>query len=148
MSQRLQIKLPKGWVDYSKENPDGPPTYLRDLSEEPGPLQISWAEYKGGAVPNPSPEDLQQMSRQMGEQSGYGRLVESASGSCDFGRMGTATYLSTDQRVQLWHLSNGRDFIMVTHIGPESPDPDEVREVQEIVRTLTLGEGKPKWKLW
>ena len=148
MNQRLQIELPKGWVDYSKEKHDGPPTFVRDLSEEPGPLQISWAEYKGGVVPNPSAEDLQQMSREIGEQQDYGRLVESSSGECEFGRMGTATFQSTGQRVQLWHLSNGKDFIMATHIGPESPDPDEVREVQEIVRALTLAEGKPKWKFW
>ena len=148
MGLRLQIKLPRGWVDYSAENPDGPPTYLRDFSEEPGLLQISWAEYKNGPVPNPSAEDLEQMSREMGEKQDYGQLVESSNGVCAFGHMGTAVFQSTEHRVQLWQISNGKDFIMVSHIAPESPDLDELREVHEIVRALTLAEGKPKWKFW
>jgi hypothetical protein len=148
MAKRLQITLPRGWVDYSHENPDGPPTYLRDLSSDPGPLQVSWAEYKSGPVPNPSATDLEQMSREHGQES-FGAAIESSSGTCDFGHMGTAIFRSAEHsRVQFWHISNGRDIIMVTHICPEEPDPDEVREVQDIVRALTLSEGKPKWKFW
>jgi hypothetical protein len=149
MSKRLQIKLLDGWSDYSHENPEGPSTFLRESSEVPGPLQVSWAEYTGGAEPNPTASDLEEMSRESGDQQQFGQLVESTNGACDFGRFGTAVFRSTENpRVQIWHLSNGRDFIMVTHICPQAPDPAEVREAQEIVRSLTLCEQKSKWKFW
>ena len=142
----LKIKLPKGWSDY--DNPDGPPTYVRELSETPGPLQISWAEYKKGEIPNPSANDLKEMAEDFGEKHGFGDLVESSNNPCEFGTMGTAVFRSGEHpRIQVWHLSNGKDFITVTHICPTEPDPIEVREAQEIVRTLTLGK-KSKWKFW
>ena len=142
----LNIKLPKGWSDY--DNPHGPPTYVRELSETPGPLQISWAEYKGGTLPNPTADDLKHMAEEFGEKHDFGDLVESSNSPCVFGTMGTAVFRSSENpRIQMWHLSNGRDFIMVTHICPTEPDPIEVREAQEIVRTLTIGK-KPKWKFW
>lgn len=142
----LNIKLPNGWSDY--DNPDGPPTYVRELSETPGPLQISWAEYKSGAIPNPSADDLKRMAEEFGEKHDFGELVESSSSPCAFGTLGTAVFRSSENpRIQMWHLSNGRDFIMVTHICPTKPDAVEVREAQEIVRTLTIAK-KPKWKFW
>jgi hypothetical protein len=143
---KLEIKLPEGWVDY--DNPDGPPTYCRESSESPGPLQISWAEHDGGAIPNPSVADLKLMAEEFGQTQGFGELVESSSGPCDFGTMGSAVFRSSEHRIQVWQLSNGRDFILVTHICPLNPDPVEVSEAQEIVRTLMLRKTKPKWKFW
>ncbi len=147
---RANVKLPKGWADHSKENPDGPPTYLRDLSRVPGPLQFSLTLYRGGAIPNPSGEDLQKMCEEFGVQHAVGELVESHCGTCELGIFGTAVFQSAEYpRFQVWRVSNGRDFIMVTHICPEVPDPAEVTETQEIVRTVTIAaESKPKWKFW
>lgn len=147
---QAKVKLPKGWADHSDENPDGRPTYLRDLSSVPGPLQISLTLYKGGVIPNPTGEDLQKMCEEFGSQHSLGELVESHCASCEFGMLGTAVFRSAEYpRFQVWHVSNGRDFIMVTHICPEEPDPTEVTDAQEIVRSVTLtAESKPKWKFW
>lgn len=143
----LKIKLLTGWSEHN--NPDGPPTYCRALSESPGALQVSWAEYKGGKPPNPSPAALIRMAQEFGQKDDdFGELVETSSGTCDFGTMGTAIFRSPEHpRIQLWFLSNGRDFIMVTHICTTVPDPIEVREAQEIVRMLKIGK-KSKWKFW
>jgi hypothetical protein len=147
---RAKIKLPEGWSDRSAENPGGPPTYLRDLSSVPGPLQVSIAFYRGGVVPNPSGEDLQKMCEEFGAQHSLGDLIESDCGTCELGMFGTAVFESAEYpRFQLWRVSNGRDFITVTHICPKSPDPVEVAEAQEIVRALTLtDDAEPKWKAW
>jgi len=145
---RLKMRLPKRWVDYSNENPDGPPTYVRASSECPGPLQVSMMEYKSGVVPNPSEDDLRRMSIELGGQR-FGELIESWSGECEWGRMGTAVFRSGEwPRTQMWHLSNGKDLVLVTHIFPCEPDLEEVREAQEIVRWITLGPNKPWWKFW
>lgn len=134
---KLSIKLPEGWSDY--DCPEGPPTYIREWSDDSGALQISWAEYTGGSLPNPSAIDLQHMAQEFGEKQGFGDVVESSSGQCVFGLMGTAVFSSSEYpRIQIWYLSNGRDFILVTHISSVEPDPIEVHEAQEIVRTMTI----------
>jgi len=135
---RLKIQIPKSWA--AQENPNGPATFCRHLSHIPGPLQVSWAEYSHGSIPNPSVQDLQRMAVEFGQKNGCGDLFESGSSSCVFGSMGTAIFRSSQHpRIQLWFLSNGRDFINVTHICPTEPDPIEVQEAQVIVRTLSLG---------
>jgi hypothetical protein len=107
------------------------------------------------------------MACDFGRSQNSGQLVESTCGPCTFGGLGTAVFRSNQHaRIQIWFLSNGRDFIMVTHICTSAPDPKEVAEVQQIVPGLTLGAGdanapstlspappkplnkKPKWKFW
>jgi len=67
-----------------------------------------------------------------------------------FGKLGSTVYRSSEfPRSQVWYLSDGKDFIMVTHICGEEPDPQELVEVDQIVHMLTLGPpDKPRWKFW
>jgi hypothetical protein len=91
---------------------------------------------------------LERFSTQFGESHGFGEVIESSSGPCKFGTMGWAVFRSTEcPRIQIWHLSNGRDFIMVTHIWPTVPDPVEVCDAQVIVRAITVGK-KSSWRFW
>jgi len=140
MENRLCVQLLPDWSDHSHENPDGPPTYLRDTSADPGPLQVSWAWYESGEVPNPSDDDL--ISLAIGVQKSFEspQLNETRAGSCTIGRFGTAVFRCKDYgRVQAWYLSNGRDIITVTHIAGEDVDPIEVKEAQQIVEQLAIG---------
>jgi hypothetical protein len=152
MKSNIKITLLPGWIDVSKDVPDGPSTFLRELSECSGALQISLAEFKGGKVPNPSEQVLIKMSRGFGSGTdiNFGEVVESHSGDCAFGKFGTTVYRSQEfPRSQMWYLSNGMDFIMVTHVCSEDPDPQELIEVDQIVSMLTLGPPrKPWWKFW
>jgi hypothetical protein len=143
---RLKIALPRGWSEH--DNPGGPLTYYRTSSVTSGALQISCAEYTGGELPNPSGEKLQRMAEEFGEECKSGELLESSNSPCAFGLLGTAIFHSVQHpRIQNWFLSNGKDFIMVTHICTTPPEPTEVREAQEIVRTLVLRK-RPNWKFW
>jgi hypothetical protein len=148
---RLKIQIPRHWARSN----DGTPTFICLTSETSGALQISFGEYTSGEIPNPTPEDLQEMSTGFGKKNNLGHLIESSCGPCLFGTMGTAVFRSTEHaRFQIWFLSNGRDFIMATHISIDEPDPAEVADAQEIVRQLTLGPDEPvpakksKWKFW
>ena len=148
MWKRLKIVLPEGWSDHSHENPEGPPTFIRDRSQVPGAVQVSSAQYKGGAVPNPIPDDLIALSRGIGERQEAARLLETHSGECTFGIWGTAVFRTSEcQRFQIWHLSNGRDLIFITHICCDEPDPDELAEAQDIVNRLNLAD-RPWWRIW
>jgi hypothetical protein len=148
---RLKVQIPRHWARYN----DAGATFIRLTSEVSGALQFSFGEYKGGEIPNPTPQDLQQMAAGYGPAHNLGELLESSSGPCVFGAMGTAVFRSAENsRVQIWFLSNGRDFIMATHICCHEPDPAEIADAQEIVRQLTLGPDesapvkKSKWKFW
>lgn len=148
--RRLKASLLQGWGDYSSENPDGPPTFLRDASECPGPLQVSLTLYKSGKKPDPGEADLIDMARELGGSHGFGDLKGVTGGECAFGIYGTCIFASSEYpRAQFWYLSNGYDFILATHLCPEEPDPVEVREADEIVMALRTGPPeKPWWKLW
>ena len=147
MAKRPRVRLLPGWSDCSRENPIGPPTFLRVASDEPGPLQVSMAEHADGEVPDPSSEELESMARDSGGEMGLGDVVETASGDCAIGTYGTAVFHADGApRVQLWYLTDGRELVMVTHICPGDPDPDEIAEADQIVRRITL--AKPWWKFW
>jgi hypothetical protein len=138
MPKSLRINLPPTWSDHSAENPDGPPTYLRDSSDTPGPLQVSWAWYKSGKVPNPTDQDLIDLARASQKTFG-GELLSTSSGACAIGRYGTVVLRTADMpRIQVWRLSNGRDIVTVTHICPVELEADEVAEAQLIVELLRI----------
>lgn len=133
------MNLVPGWSDFSHENPDGPPTFLRDASPSPGPLQISCAWHTSGDEPNPNDRDLIGLTEGAGASFEMPKLLESYSGACAIGRFGTAVFRCKDAaRVQAWYLSNGRDFINVTHICSEDVEPTEIREAQKIAEDLRI----------
>jgi hypothetical protein len=143
MENRLQVRLLPGWSDHSEENPDGPPTYLRDVSFSPGPLQVSWAWYESGATPDPTDDDLIALSKGIQKSFESPELIETGSGACSVGRYGSAVFRCEEAgRVQAWHLSNGRDLLTVTHIAGNDVDPVEVKEAQQIVEMLAIGRAE------
>jgi len=90
------------------------------------------------------------MCRELGASQDCGKPVETASGRCAFGKFGTAIFRTAENpRVQVWKLSNGKDFILVTQIFPAEPDAMEVQEAEQIVKGLTVeAVSKSKWKFW
>lgn len=146
---QLKISLLEGWSDYSHENPDGPLTFLRDYSEVPGPLQVSYAIYEGGDDPKFDKNALIELCREFGRNADFGELKKTACMTCVFGIMGTAVFRSQEfPRSQVWQLSNGQDLITVTHLCPETPEAKEVQEVQEIVKNISLASKKARWEFW
>jgi hypothetical protein len=139
MANRLRVNLVPGWSDYSDENPGGPPTFLRDASPSPGPLQVSCAWYTSGQEPNPSDDDLIGLAKRAGDSFDSPALLETGSGPCAIGRFGTAVFRCNDApRVQAWYLTNGRDFITVTHICGDDVEAAELHEAQRIVEDLRI----------
>lgn len=149
-AERLKVLLFPGWVDCSAQNKDDLPTYMRETSEHPGLLQISCAVYQEGHKPNSSKFELAHIAAEFGMTHDLGNLTESYPGDCKFGRFGTAVFRSEDYpRFQIWFLSNGHDFIFVSHICPTEPDSQEVIEAHEIATRVILPHHKKSWwKVW
>ena len=122
------------------DNPDGPATFYRTDSDDSGALQVSlYAEYTGGKVPNPSPDDLVALAQGHGQRHDAGELVGTHSGACVLGRFGAAVYRAAEYpRIEVWCLCNGRDFVLATHICTVEPEAAEVSEAEEIVGMLML----------
>jgi hypothetical protein len=136
-ANRLKIQIPKSWA--AQDRTDRGAVFRRYLSRFPGSLQVSWAIYTRGPNPNADAQKLMRMAIGWGDRINAGDLSEAASNSCVFGSMGTAVFTSPrTPRIQLWLLSNGKDFINISHICPLEPDPVEISEAQEIARTVTL----------
>lgn len=107
---RLKIQLPMMWAQ--QDNPNGPATFCREASTSA--FQVSWAEYRGGKLPDVTNEKLKELATGFGPKSGFGEMLESSVGECKFGHFGTAVFRSAEHpRVQVWFISDGRDHIMV-----------------------------------
>lgn len=100
--RQLRVKLLPDWVDLSSEYLDGPPTVIRESSVSPGALQFSISQYESGEMPDPSDDDLINLSIDVGEQSEAGQFLSSLSGKCQFGRFGSAIF----QSEEIPHFSN------------------------------------------
>jgi hypothetical protein len=140
LAKRLQVKLLPNWAQ--SDNPGGPATFYRTDSDDSGALQVSlYAEDTGGKVPNPTPDDLVKLAQGHGQRHDAGELVGTHSGSCDLGSFGAAVFRSAEySRIQCWYLSNGRDFVLATHVCTVEPEATEVSEAQQIVGMLGLSE--------
>jgi len=134
---KLAVGLPKHWIDVSDENADGPPTFINELYEEPGVLQISFLEYVKGEKPDSKYQDLIELSKNIGEKNEFGVVQNVASGDCDFGKYGFAQFSSLKfPYISVWHLTDGRDFILSTFICSKIPEKNEVSEVELILTSL------------
>ena len=137
MTPKLRIRLRPGW--QPAENP-AIPTYKRSASTDSGALQFSIAQFRHGTAPNATEQTLVALCEKLTSSVPGRREVATASGTCDFGIYGTAAVQGgAPVRFQAWVLSNGREFILVTHTCGSAPDPEEVREATEIALMTGFG---------
>jgi hypothetical protein len=145
MGKKLEVWLPDDWIDISAENPDGPTTVCWNVPEASGAFQLSTAEYRGGAEPRPTEEDLIALAIEFGEQRGLGHMAHSFSGKCVMGVFGAAVFLRTNEMSsdepayqQIWYLSNGLDFVLATFVAMLEPDEKELADAQRIAEGINF----------
>ena len=137
MAPKLRIRLRTGW--RPADNP-AVPTYKREASSDSGALQFSVAQFRHGTVPNATEQTLVAMCENLTMKVRGRRDVVTGSGPCELGMYGTmAVRGDFPVRFQAWVLSNGQDFILVTHTCGSEPDPEEIRQANEIA--LMTGYG-------
>lgn len=135
--KKLNIKLPIYWVDISPDNPDGPPTFIDNTLDDPGVLQISTVEYVSGEIPNPSLTDLVYFSKNMGLKNNFGALQHEVSGNCSYGIFGCAQFSSSDfPHISVWHISDGKNFIIATFICSTYPAQKQVNDVKAVLTSI------------
>jgi hypothetical protein len=137
MTPKLRIRLRPGW--HPAANP-AIPTYKRAASAGSGALQFSIAQFRHGTAPSATEQTLVAMCEKLTSSVRGRRDLATASGICDIGIYGTtAVQGDAPVRFQAWVLSNGWEFILVTHTCGSVPDPEEVREATEIALMTGFG---------
>jgi hypothetical protein len=152
MANRLKINFPTSWSDASSDNPQGPPTYIRHTSENPGALQVSFASYTGAAPPpHMTDEDLIQLASNLA-MSPNAKEISKSNGNSNWGRFGCVVSTSPEFRMKVWVINKGTETVLVTHTGPNPPDEAELSEADQIVMGIYIADGdKPSMKkpsLW
>jgi hypothetical protein len=135
----LKIKLFKGWTRV--EQAVGGAVFSRSAAENVGRLQFSHAEFKGGELPEASEEKLLAVCRSLATKATQVTHTSERSGDCDFGKFGTMVVRAASPvYFQVWVLSDGRDFILITHTCVREPDAVEIFEANEIALMTRLSE--------
>jgi hypothetical protein len=139
MKKTLKVTLPPGWEDISHENPEGPATFVRSDENASGVLQLSIQSiYESGPEPNPTFADLIRLCEHIADLQ-EADVIERYSGECELGTFGRVIGKSEDlQQMQIWTLTNGRDFVLATFLCPEQPEDAEAIEAEMIVKGAQL----------
>jgi hypothetical protein len=132
----LHFEAPPGWVDITDDLEDKwPPTLAGPLVG--GALQFSIARYKSGKLPNITMSDLRQILTNFCANlpQKFNEPVERA------GSMNTIECVSYGEEdlVAVWHLSNGRDYVMATYtdVGPKYPETGyELSQARQLVASI------------
>ena len=152
MPSRLKVSPLPTWSDKSRDNPQGPPTYIRHASANPGALQVSWASYTAaGAPPRMTDDGLIQLAMRLATGSGA-QFVSRHNGNSSWGRFGCVVATTPQHRMQIWVINSGPESVLVTHTGPNPPDEVEILEAEQIAMGIlvTDAEDRPTKKpsLW
>lgn len=141
---KLKIKLPDNWTQM--DNPEGPPTFIDESLDEPGVLQISFAEFIEGAKPNPTKLDLINLSETLGNNSNFGSITTKESGDCVYGTFGRVNFTSDDYPlISVWHISNGENFVFATFICSSKPNEKQLNDVSRILMTIDKKKSMFNW---
>lgn len=145
MSKKLFVWLPDTWTNLSDQNPGGPFTVCWEDRAATGALQVSVAEYADGRKPHPTPEGLQVLATSFGQRRDWGELRTASSGACVLGAYGTASFthrgVPPDSQAafsQVWFLSNGLDFVLVTFLAMSAPVSQELHDAERIAMGINL----------
>ena len=136
MFPRLKIKLCNGWSPV--ENGAGPATYVKGNSC----LQFSQTKYKGDLLHVDAQKHINICEGLTRKIRGRRALV-SGSGTCELGQFGTVVAKGDEPAyTQVWVLSKGNDFVLITHICNHEPSQAEVDEARAIALGTTLGQSE------
>ena len=133
----LQIELPKGWVPYKNETDDELPAFINDDNYNTGVLQISYAKYISGKLPNIKKRELIKMSYNACAKNDSGKFLKKESGNCKFGTFGSTLFTSKERPAfKFWYLHDGRNCIMISYINVNELNNEEIKIANSIVENI------------
>jgi len=130
----LLISSPDDWLDITDDlGQSFPPTLAK--VDGIGALQFSVAQYRCGPLPNPMPEDLLQLTLDVGKSR---TMVEPFSKITEQTpiRLGAASFQVGADFVRLWHVSGGANIVRITYTCDWGQEKTELPTCERIVRSI------------
>lgn len=135
MSKNLRITLPTNWISAEGECEDYPYRFYPKCKVQNSILDITFAEYKGGKLPNPTYEDLVKLAKGKSNLE----IVSVEYGDCKLGKYGTARFrLENVPFFQKWFLSNGKDIVIAEYQSLIEPADPDLQELNLIISSINL----------
>ena len=132
----LQFELPPEWEDITDDlDNKWPPTLA--CSSGVGALQFSVAHYKSGKRPNITIGDLREILTNFCANLPH-EFDEPVEHAGPINAVGCVSH-GEEQVVAVWHLSNGRDYVMATYtsLSPEDPQTEvELSQAWQILESI------------
>jgi hypothetical protein len=136
MTQALIIPTDENWVRVDTSG--GPLTFTRRATGSA--LQFSGAQHRPGNLSAVGTDMLVGICRKFTGKVEKAQEIGSGSGGCRFGLFGTVTVQGSEPaHFQVWVLSNGQAFILVSHTCNLVPGAEEIAEANEIALDSVLG---------
>jgi hypothetical protein len=130
------VSAPESWIDTTEDvEAEDAPFTLAKRDAGVGALQFSIALYSDGEEPNIDSDRLKEMLVDFADKKGLGNGFD---GYHDEGRVGVvgASYHVGDDLVRIWYCSDERNVALVTYVCDWDKTSDELKECDEIVRSI------------
>jgi hypothetical protein len=133
----FSVDVPRGWSDITETlEGDHQPCTLAHR-DGVGALQFSVALYRSGVVPDPTPEVLSSMVHEFGKKQG---LAHPSKLLMELGppRLAAGSFAWGKDFLRVWHISDGRNFALVTYTCAAEDAGPEVVVCEQIVRSIAF----------
>ena len=135
----ITFDAPDGWQDVTESLPEGSPPTISKASGASA-VQFSIAKYRAGKKPNINPDDLRSFMIDFCKNNSIDLLNIFAKTHNGIMVSGISSE-SSDEIINAWYLSNGRDVVFVTYVGISknaSILTEELGEAKEIVSSISF----------
>jgi hypothetical protein len=127
----LILDLEDEWGYVTDDVAPGPFTLSRQASDACGAFQFSTAVYRGGTVPDPTPEDLAALLNE-----GLGVSTDNVLESSPL-RLAAATFRDEEWVIRVWYVSDGRNIAKMTYTALKSNAfESELAQCEKMVRSV------------
>ena len=138
----ITIEVPSDWRDITdEENKDAPITLAKP--DGVGALQFSIAMYKSGKLPAARLDDLVDLSKDFGKSHHLGAPFDETTTEGDVLIAG-ASYRVHGDFIRAWHVSDRKNFALVTYTCENDLEKLELKECEEIVNSILFNGTKGK----
>jgi hypothetical protein len=135
MPTPFTIRCSERWRDVTDEAEGAAPAWTLARPDGVGAFQLSIATYRGGQIPNPTPQVLLSMLR---DSAASRHLGEAADVVTEDGalRLAAGNFHHGDYFLRVWYVSDGQSFAKATYTCAWGEQRAELPDCEQMVRTL------------
>jgi hypothetical protein len=136
----VRLVAPPHWEDMTDLVPGtNAPFTLAKVTEDIGVLQFSTALFESGKLPNAGVKVLEELLREFAFQKELGDPLWRGSHKGGKTSYASATYRAGRDFTQVWYVSDGKNFALVTYTCYWKDRDAQAVEREAIVKGMTFG---------